>query len=62
MSDHSEFMKAKDEFIQWMKRTSESVQECVGNGDLEWLNDKLKTLNLVAERMTEGKRIIKLFR
>lgn len=54
VSDHSEFIKAKDELQDWIKRARGSVQDCVGDGDQIWISDKLKTLNLVVERMTEG--------
>lgn len=54
ISDHSEFTKAKESLQEWIKRAREDIQECVGDGDLPWINDKLKTLNGVSERMSEG--------
>lgn len=55
ISDHSEFMKAKEELEKWIKNARESVQECVGEGDLPWIQNKVQALNKVAERMPEGK-------
>lgn len=55
VSDHSELVKAQEVFKDWMKQARESVKECVGNGDLAWINDKLKTIDRLSSRMTEGK-------
>ena len=55
MSDHGEFVKAKEGLEKWIKEASETVQECVGDGDLTWIDDKLNTLNQLSGRMIEGK-------
>lgn len=54
ISDHSEFTKAKDSLQDWITRAREDIEDCVGDGDLDWINDKLETLTSVSERMSEG--------
>lgn len=58
ISDHSEFTKAKDGLQDWIKRAREDIQDCVGEGDLPCIKNKLKTINVVSERMSEGKIFI----
>lgn len=54
LSDHTEFKKVKAEFEEWIKKTRGSIQDCLGDGDLPWIEDKLVTLKNVTEKMTEG--------
>lgn len=55
LSDHTEFVKAKAEMEEWLERANGTVKDCIGVGDLTWINDKLDTINLVSNRITEGK-------
>ena len=59
ISDHSEFTKAKDNLQDWIKNTRKDIQSCVGEGDLPWINEKLKTLNAVSGRLPEGENYFK---
>lgn len=43
LSDHTEFLKAKKEMVDWLQTAHGSVQDCVGQGDLAWAKDKLET-------------------
>lgn len=48
-------MKAKERFEDWIEKIRKEIQDCVGDGDLPWITDKLKTLSLVSQRMDNGK-------
>lgn len=54
LSDHTEFVKAKEELESWLQTAHGTVKDCIGSGDLDWAKDKLDTIKLVATRMTEG--------
>lgn len=54
LSDYTEFAKAKAELEGWLQRSHGTVQSCRGVGDQAWLRDKMDTVQLVANRMTEG--------
>lgn len=54
LSDHTEFMKVKDEFEEWINRARGNIQDCIGDGDLPWIDNKLLIVKNVAEKMTEG--------
>lgn len=43
LSDHSEFLKAKKDFKDWLNAAHGSIQDCVGVGDLKWAQNKLET-------------------
>ena len=46
MSDHTEFIKAKEEFDAWLKRAHGTVQDCIGVGDEASTKDKLETIKV----------------
>ncbi|XP_024081429.1 nesprin-1 [Cimex lectularius] len=54
LSDHTEFLKAKDDLEQWLQRAHGTVKDCIGNGNQAWLKESLHTINLVTNRITEG--------
>lgn len=54
MTDHTEFIAAKQKVEEWLNRAHGTVQDCIGEGDLAWVKDKLQTVNLVSSRITEG--------
>lgn len=54
LSDHTEFLKAKDEFEVWLQRAHGTVKDCAGYGSYDWLKDRLQTIGLVTNRITEG--------
>ena len=54
LSDYTEFVKAKAELESWLQRSHGTVQSCRGVGDQAWLRDKMDTVQLVTNRMTEG--------
>ncbi|XP_032455805.1 nesprin-1 isoform X11 [Nasonia vitripennis] len=58
LSDHTEFLKAKKEFEDWLHTAHGSIQDCVGVGDVAWAQDKLQTTKLVATRITEGQHLL----
>lgn len=46
LSDHTEFLKAKKEFEEWLQWANDSVQDCVGVGSASWARDKLDVLKV----------------
>ncbi|XP_012253400.2 muscle-specific protein 300 kDa isoform X14 [Athalia rosae] len=58
LSDHTEFLKAKQELEDWLHTAHGSVQDCIGVGDVSWAKDKLETTRLVATRITEGQHLL----
>jgi hypothetical protein len=46
LSDHTEFMNAKEEFEVWLKRAQGTVQSCEGVGDEAATKDKLETIRV----------------
>ncbi|XP_075225316.1 muscle-specific protein 300 kDa isoform X2 [Lycorma delicatula] len=58
LSDHTEFINAKEEYERWLQRAHGTVKDCIGAGDLAWTKDKLETIKLVATRMTEGQHLM----
>lgn len=54
LSDHTEFMNVKDEFEEWINKARGNIQDCIGDGDLPWIDDKLLIVKNVSEKMTEG--------
>jgi len=54
LTDHTEFIAAKEKVEEWLNRAHGTVQDCIGEGDLDWVKDKLQTVNLVSSRITEG--------
>lgn len=47
LSDHTEFMNAKEEFEVWLKRAQGTVQSCEGVGDEAATKDKLETIRVI---------------
>lgn len=47
LSDHTEFLKAKKEFDDWLHRAHGSVHDCDGVGDIVWAKDKLETTRVI---------------
>ncbi|CAG4999353.1 unnamed protein product, partial [Parnassius apollo] len=58
LSDHTEFIKAKEELQQWLETAHGTVQDSIGVGDIETTKDKLETVKLVSNRMTEGHHLL----
>ncbi|GLH12193.1 Dystrophin, isoform B, partial [Gryllus bimaculatus] len=58
LSDHTEFLKAKEEVDSWLKRAHGTVQDCIGVGNETVTRDKLETIQLVSTRMTEGQHLM----
>lgn len=58
LSDHTEFIKAKEELQQWLETAHGTVHDSVGVGDIETTKDKLETVKLVSNRMTEGHHLL----
>ncbi|KAK3930234.1 Nesprin-1 [Frankliniella fusca] len=58
LSDYTEFVKAKTELESWLQRSHGTVQSCRGVGDQDWLRDKMDTVQLVNNRMTEGQHLM----
>jgi nesprin-1 len=51
LSDHTEFVKAKEEFDTWLKRAHGTVQDCIGVGDEASTRDKLETIRVSMENL-----------
>lgn len=58
LSDHTEFIKARDEFDSWLNCAHGTVQECIGVGDEIETKDKLETIKIVSQRLTEGQMLL----
>ncbi|GBO98724.1 Nesprin-1 [Eumeta japonica] len=58
LSDHTEFIKAKEELQKWLETAHGTVQDSIGVGDIETTKDKLETIKLVSNRMTEGHHLL----
>lgn len=58
LSDHTEYLKAKEEMESWLYRAHGTVQDCIGVGDEKILKEKLDTIRLVSTRMTEGQHLL----
>lgn len=54
-------MKVKDEFEDWINKARGNIQDCIGDGDLPWIDDKLLIVKSVSEKMTEGSFFIWIF-
>lgn len=46
LSDHTEFIKAKEEFEIWLKTAHGTVNDCIGVGDEAGTRDKLETIRV----------------
>ncbi|KAI5642762.1 spectrin repeat domain-containing protein [Phthorimaea operculella] len=58
LSDHTEFIKAKEELQKWLETAHGTVHDSVGVGDIDTTKDKLETIKLVSNRMTEGHHLL----
>lgn len=58
LSDHTDFIKARDEFDIWLTRSHGTVQDCIGVGDEAQTKDRLETVKLVSQRLTEGQLLM----
>lgn len=58
LSDHTEFIKAKEDIQRWLETAHGTVQDSIGVGDIETTKDKLETIKLVGNRMTEGHHLL----
>ncbi|XP_038215060.1 nesprin-1 [Zerene cesonia] len=58
LSDHTEFIKAKEDLQQWLETAHGTVHDSIGVGDIETTKDKLDTVKLVSNRMTEGHHLL----
>lgn len=60
LSDHTEFLKAKENLQNWLFTAHGTVQDCIGMGDEKYIKDKLETIRLVSTRMTEGQHLLSI--
>lgn len=58
LSDHTEFIKAKEELQKWLETAHGTVHDSIGVGDIDTTKDKLETIQLVTNRMTEGHHLL----
>lgn len=61
LTDHTEFIAAKEKVEEWLNCAHGTVQDCIGEGDLCWIKDKLQTVNLVSSRITEGIKFVFIY-
>lgn len=54
LSDQTEFLAKKEEVETWLQKAHGTIQDCAGDGSKEVLKERLDTVNMVAERMSEG--------
>ncbi|XP_068085330.1 muscle-specific protein 300 kDa [Anabrus simplex] len=60
LSDHTEFLKAKQELDTWLKTAHGTIHDCIGVGDEASTRDKLETIQMVSTRMTEGQHLLSI--
>ncbi|CAH1403532.1 unnamed protein product [Nezara viridula] len=58
LSDQTEFLKAKSDLEDWLQRSHGTVKDCAGVGSEEWTKDKITTIALVSNRITEGQHLM----
>ena len=59
MTDHTDFVKAKDDFTSWLERAQGTVNDCSGHhGDEEAAREKYELVRTVASRLTEGQHLL----
>lgn len=59
MTDHTDFMQAKDNFTSWLERAQGTVHDCSGHhGDEEAAREKYELVRTVASRLTEGQHLL----
>lgn len=58
LSDHTEFIKARDEFENWLKRSHGTIQDSIGFGDEAQIRDRFETVKMVGQRLTEGQLLM----
>jgi len=58
LADHTDFLKAKESFDEWLNRAHGTVQDCNGVGDAAQTSDRLETIKLVSQRLTEGQLLL----
>lgn len=58
LSDHTDFVKEKQELEEWLNRAEGTLQDCEGYGDEAATREKLETVKIVSTRMTEGNHLL----
>ncbi|ODN01313.1 Nesprin-1 [Orchesella cincta] len=58
LSDHTDFIKEKNELEAWLARAEGTVQDCKGTGDEASTREKMETLQMVSTRLTEGQHLL----
>lgn len=58
LSDHTDFIKEKNELDAWLTRAEGTIQDCKGTGDEQATREKMDTLQMVSTRLTEGQHLL----
>uniref|UniRef100_A0A8D8Q2T6 Nesprin-1 n=1 Tax=Cacopsylla melanoneura TaxID=428564 RepID=A0A8D8Q2T6_9HEMI len=58
LSDQTEFLAKKEEVEAWLQKAHATVQSCAGNGSKDVLKQRLDTVTMVAEQITEGQHLM----
>ncbi|XP_017768073.1 PREDICTED: nesprin-1 [Nicrophorus vespilloides] len=58
LSDHTEFLNAKKELEQWLFDVHAVIQNCIGVGDEETLNENMNKIKQVAISIPEGQVLV----
>jgi nesprin-1 len=58
LSDHTGFIKEKQDLEEWLNRAEGTLQDCSGFGNEASTKEKLETVQMVSTRMTEGQHLL----
>ena len=58
LSNHGEFLQAKEKLEKWLQSTHGVVQGCLGEGDETNLKDKLDRITIVSAQIPEGQVLL----
>lgn len=58
LSDHTEFLEAKQKLENWLHNTHGVVQNCLGEGDEANLKEKMEKIIVISAQMPEGQNLL----
>jgi nesprin-1 len=58
LSDHTDFLKEKQELEEWLDRAEGTLQDSTGFGTEAVIREKLETCLIVSTRLTEGQHLL----
>lgn len=58
LSDYTDFIKARDELDNWLNWAHGTIKECSGVKEEGEIKEKLETIKIVSQRLTEGQTLL----